>query len=125
MTFFTLTYIFEVLQAWLCNEAAKICHILPYLLYSIYSSGLILLILLHILAANSLYSRLLCLNQQIVYICDLAVGIILVDHQSTIHSSFVDTLPMKIKIWFVVALIVTYISINIVSDAINVENVQW
>ena len=77
------------------------------------------------LAENSLYSRLLCQNQQIVCICDLAVSIILVDHHSTIHSSFVDTLPMKIKIWFVVALIVTDTSINFVGDAINVENVQW
>ena len=38
----TLTYIFKVIQAWVCNKAAKIWHILSCLLYSMYSSRWIL-----------------------------------------------------------------------------------
>ena len=32
----TVTYIFQVIQPWLCNKTAKIWHILPCLLYSTY-----------------------------------------------------------------------------------------
>ena len=38
----TLTYIFKVIQLLLCNEIAKICHILLCRLYNTYSSGWIL-----------------------------------------------------------------------------------
>ena len=38
----TLTYIFKVIQPWLCSKTAKICHILYSPLYSMYSFGWIL-----------------------------------------------------------------------------------
>ena len=37
-----LTYIFKVIQSWICNKTVKIWHIFSCLLYSIYTSQLIL-----------------------------------------------------------------------------------
>ena len=41
----TLTYIFKIIQPWLCSKTAKIWHILPCLLYSMYRSGWILFLI--------------------------------------------------------------------------------
>ena len=40
----TLTYIFKVIQPWVCNKTAKIWHILSCPLYSLYFSGWIIFI---------------------------------------------------------------------------------
>ena len=54
-----LTYIFKVIQPWLCSKTAKIWHILPHLLYSTYSSGWILAIF----GANDHHYEWVCCTQ--------------------------------------------------------------
>ena len=53
---FTLTYIFKVIEPWLCNNTAKICLILSCPLCNVYSSGWIL----SILGTNDHYHERVC-----------------------------------------------------------------
>ena len=52
----TLTYIFKVIEPWLCNNTAKICLILSCPLCNVYSSGWIL----SILGTNDHYHERVC-----------------------------------------------------------------